>query len=301
MVDTSEKSVSAVGGAMNRKKDPDKRAMRGVVVFAVIIVLVSVVYLLVSSKGHIPELPRTQLNRDAQAQIRAKWADRTAHFKMTDQERELAGLLNQVHGLETATEVDRDALRDALGRFSKKAAVVVGENKERYLLLGDYLALDFQQALLRALADVARDGLESNEETTEEIRNKGGAFWTHALRRGVIDERGRLHVWEVTPAVLFRVRWRHLAGLDMEESFSTEELRLYYDFVVAFTTPDSVETRLSAITRLKALDGSFDDVLARAMVFHQGGRGDEAYQELKKAMDGGRRDTQTVNFFRALR
>ena len=93
----------------------------------------------------------------------------------------------------------------------------------------------------------------------------------------------------MTPAVLFRVRWRHLAGLDIEDSFSTEELRLYYDFVIAFTTQHSVETRLSAITRLKMLDSSFDDVLARAVVFYQGGRSDEAYQELKKAMDGGRR------------
>jgi hypothetical protein len=171
-------------------------------------------------------------------------------------------------------------------------------------LLGDHLAFDFGQALENLLSIAQRDGFDAvrvnNKRIIEEIEIKGGSFLSRARGRGVIDDKGKLYVPRITPQVLFRIRWRHLGGLPIEEDLNPAELKAYFGFVVAFANPLSMKKRLGAIKRLKEMDDSYDDLIARAIVLHQSANDQDAYQELKKGIDQGRGDAEILNFAKAL-
>jgi hypothetical protein len=305
MVVTPAKSVSEVGGTMKKNFDFNNRVIRGVLVVLAAVFLIVAVYYVVSSEGSIPGLPRIQLTDDNQDRVTADLLSRIKGYEPNSVEKELALQLVGIHRLETAQNVEGAKLDEALKLFGRKASSIIHKDKKRYLLLGDYLAFDFAQALEKCLLIARRDGFDamgaSQRKKIEEIEVKGGSFLNRALRRGVIGDKGQLYVPRITPQVLFRIRWRHMGGLDIQEDLSSVERKAYFDFIVAFTNPLSVKRRLGAIKQLKEMDDSYDDLTARAIILHESGSDQYAYKVLKNAIDQGRSDVEILNFAKALR
>ena len=86
----------------------------------------------------------------------------------------------------------------------------------------------------------------------------------------------------------------------MTAGLSPVERVVYYDFVVAFTEPDAVSRRLGAIERLKSLDDTYDEIVARAVVLYQAGQRERARDTLRRGVEDGRRDSEIASFLRAL-
>jgi hypothetical protein len=120
------------------------------------------------------------------------------------------------------------------------------------------------------------------------------------VERGLVDGSARLRVPAVTPVVLFKSRWRLLARLGPEEGFTPLERRARLDFVIAFSSPEAPERRLTAAVDLKRLDPSYDDVLARAVILHEAGQDREALALLEKSRQAGREDPVLRAFVRVL-
>jgi hypothetical protein len=304
MVDTPEKSVSEVGDTMKENFGSKNRVIRPIIIVLSVVVVVVAVYFLVSSKGRIPSLPRIQITDGNQNQVTEELFSRIKGFEPHAEEKELALQLTGIHRLETTKNAQGAKLKEALDLFRETASYVIVKDKKRYLLLGDYLAFKFGEALENLLSFAQRDGFDAvrvnNKKIIEEIEIKGGSFLNRARGRGVIGDKGQLHMPRITPQVLFRIRWRHLGGLRIEEDLNQVETKAYFDFVVAFTNPLSVKRRLGAITRLKEMDNSYNDLIARAIVLHEAGNDLDAYKALKNAIDQGRNDAEILSFAKAL-
>ena len=288
---------------MKEKFDPKKRVIRLMITFLLAVLLVVGVYYFVSSQGRIPSLPRVHLTAEGQHQAIEELRARINGFEPNAEEKELALLLTRIHRLETTGNAEK--LPQALTLFNETASEVIGRDPSRYLLLGDFLAFEFAKSFENLLSIAQRDSFSmirgDDRKLVEEIEIKGGSFLTHARRRGVIGDHGQLHVPKITPQVLFRIRWRHMGGLDIKQDLNLVEKLAYFDFVVAFTDPVSPTRRLEAIGQLKELDNSYDDLIARAIVLHESGGDLNAYMELQKVIDQGRNDAEILNFAKALR
>jgi hypothetical protein len=290
---------------MKKKMDPRNRVIRPIITVLSAVILVVGVYYFVSSKGRIPSLPRVHLTADDQNQAIEELLSRIKDYEPNPEEKELALLLTRIHRLETTQKDDGAKLPEVLKLFNEAASDVIRRDKKRYLLLGDFLASEFAKSFENLLSLARREGFSRmsarDNKKIEEIKIKGGSFLTHARRRGVIGDKGQLHVPRITPQVLFRIRWRHMGGLPIDEELNSQEKRAYFDFVVAFTDPLSIKRRLGAIKRLKETDNSYDDLIARAIVLHESGSDQNAYRELKTAIDQGRTDAEILDFAKALR
>jgi hypothetical protein len=134
----------------------------------------------------------------------------------------------------------------------------------------------------------------------DEIRRIGGSFAARAVEREVITEVGEIDGPRNLPSVLFRVRWRALAGIDRREGLEPIEWLAHMDFVLAFSRPTSVEARLQAVGEITKIRPDFDAVLARAIVLHEAGRDGDAKALLDDAIGRGRSDETVTDFARAL-
>ncbi len=280
------------------------RLTRPVIVTLTAVAIVVAVYFFISSKGRIPGLPRIGLTDAEQKQVTDALIARIKGFEPHVVEKDLTRQLAGIHRLETMQNPQGAKLKEALAKFRETASNVIGEDRDRYLLLGDYLAFEFNRALHHFLPAVQRDGFSAvranNPKMIEEIEIKGGSFLSHARSHGVIRDNGQLVVPQITPQVLFRIRWRHLGGLPIEEALTPVERKAYFGFVVAFTNPLSAKRRMGAIKRLKEMDNSYNDLIARAVVLHESGNDRKAYEELKNAIDQGRSEPEILNFAKAL-
>ena len=281
------------------------RLTRPLIVALAAMAVFGAVYYLVSSEGRIPSLPRIELSENEQKKATEALLARLKGFELLAEEKELTALLTEIHRLETTLESEGSKLKETLSRFKKTASDMIEKDRQRYLLLGDYLAFEFGRTLDELLSVAQRDGFAAvranNLKMIEEIEVKGGSFLKRARRRGMIGDRGKLNAPRITPQILFRIRWRHLGGLPIEVELSPEERKAYYDFTVAFTSPSSVKRRLVAIHRIKETDDSYNELIAQAIVLHESGNDQDAYQILKKAIDQGRSDAEILSFAKALR
>jgi hypothetical protein len=243
----------------------------------------------------LPELPRA---RFAEAEVDAALAalrGRTAEFAPRGDEERLVVDIRAVHEAEAAAARGKEsrergaALYDG---FRKAAAAVARADKGRYLLVGERLALELQDAIGPLLDDAREQGTEEvlsgSGAALARAITAGGTFAFKAAERGLIDRRGELRGPRLLPEVLFRKRWCGAVGLTGQEVFSEVERRAELDFAAAFTT--DVGQRLDAIEKLAGLDRSYDAVVARALVLHAAERDAEARATIEEAVRRGRDD-----------
>ena len=247
----------------------------------------------------LPEMTRARFDEAEIGAALAALRARAGRVVPRGDEERLVVEMQALHTAEAAALRGREpkergaALFDA---FRKIAASVAKADRARYVLVGEKLALELQDALGPLIeaarregtpAVMARDGAELRR-----VVDAGGVFVFKAVERGLIDGRGEIRGAGLLPEVLFRKRWCGTVGLLGAEGFSDVERRAELDFTAAFTT--DVDQRLSAVDALAALDRSYDAVVARALVLHAAGRDADAKRIVEEAVGKGRDDRPIV-------
>ncbi len=292
------------GTEMERKHgadDPVKGLSKGGILLAgaVLLAVGAAVFVLARTDSVRPlTMPRASFTPEEIDAAMADLENSAADIVLTGQEKEIAAVLAELHGLEVAN-AQPDAgtggkVLELMDVFRSKARALHDAKPERFLELGKRLALDFHGALTDLLEIASEHGLqrtlEAGGEPVEQVVRTGGAFVKKAVEVGLIDDKGVLHAPKLLPQVLFMRRWFGMAGLGSQTRFSKTEQRADYDFVIAFSTPGQVRGKLRAIDKLKDLESGYDDDLAKILVLRQAGRGDEARALVEEAVKKRGRD-----------
>ncbi|MDJ0766210.1 MAG: hypothetical protein QNJ97_24725 [Myxococcota bacterium] len=265
------------------------------------------VYVFIDQRGHIPPLPRVVLPAAAQDEALAQLISRTKGFTPDAHDLRLVDALKSLCRVESNSAARGDAtgeLAEHISAFSKLATDRAEQNRARYLLLGDHLAVAFHTSLASVLAEIrSRGGGDTADvkglDGMDQVLALGGGFLNRAINRGVITSDGRLDAPRIGPQVVFRVRWRHFAELQLDLGLTSVDRQAYLDFIIAYANPDAMSRRLKAVWALKQLNPTYDAVLARAVVMHQAGENERARETLQTAVkDGYARDVSS--FVRAL-
>ncbi|MFO8072128.1 MAG: hypothetical protein R6V85_09660 [Polyangia bacterium] len=298
------------GGAENPSATADSggsrhRGLAALVFVAGAVALGVLVYFLAGGgRGAVPSMPRAELSESAVAESLNALERRASSIEPSDDDRGLLSLLEDLHASETAERVGPDTARrieELLRVIREEAQSALARDREGYLALGDRQAWLFHSAMLDVLEAARGRGLESvGAERRSRLVRLGGAFFQRALDRGLVTEDGELNGPDHLPSVLFRVRWRMLAGMDAHADLEPVEIAAHLDFVAAFAPPAEVERRLEAIEKLAERDESYDAVLARAVALTEGGRVSEAYDLLRAARENGRKDEALLGLLRHL-
>lgn len=267
------------------------------------LVVLSMVFWLVRSEGRVPDMPRTAIGESEQQRAMQALFARARDFKWKESDLEVQKKLTGLHQLETQ---DRDGfdrsseIEVKIAELKESMQNATGGDAAYLLLLGDAFAVQFHRALENLLATMKRRGqkgwAEKEKAALRVVREKGGSFFERARKRGVIDDDGTLQVSEMTPQVLFRYRWRHMAGLDWDRELLPVEKKAYFDFIVRFSSKSAVMERLSAVEGLHALDKKYEREIARAIILFDGQEFAAARSELKRAI-ANRRSTATAQAF----
>jgi hypothetical protein len=276
-----------------------------VLVLLGVVALAALVFFLARRGGEIPPLPRPGFDDGEVRRSLEELAARAKEVSITDDERTLLEMFEKLNRAETAEPQGPETARQVEGMVKAVGEVALARatrNPERYLRLGDSMAVEFDRAL-NAVLERARSGglaraLES--EAGDDLRRLGGSFVKRAVERELIDDSGEIDGPAHLAQVLFRVRWRAIAGMDRRRGLSPVEWLAHMDFALTFSRPESVELRLQAIDEIQKLGPGFDALLARAIVLHEAGMSGEALALLDEAIAGGRKDEPVLDFARFL-
>ena len=266
------------------------------------------VYFFISLYPRIPDFPQCVVPQDEQEKVIETLFEKTKDFKPTVDEEKIIANLEQLHKVEASsssqTANNYEETMASIATVRESVSTLAGMGRERYLLLGDYLAREFHTILMDFLSSTQKKGLlssQARDKGAEEVIRSGGAFISRSLRCGAISSNGELNTSKITPEVLFKVRWRHLADLRLDLDLSNPERKAYHGFVAQYAEKSSSSRRLQAIQELKKLCPSYDSLLARAIVMHEGGNDPRAIQELEIAVKEGMGNSKIRSLLRALR
>ena len=262
-----------------------------------------VLYRVISSRGHIPEMPRAALEADGAHRSIDALSKRIVGFVPTKAERDIITRLEDLHLAETGAKSDtppttsvEKQTRDLMQVLKKTAEA----DRARFLVLGDFLAFRFHLALEALLKQPVKNRGPHSLPLTRVVLF-GGAFYRQALARGLIGANGALQSSEALPEILFRTRWRRLAGMKGDEEFDRYEQTALLDFTVRFVDKSEVSRRLDAARKLGARDSTYDGTVADALIYFEGGDPQSALKLLHRAETDPHSDTRTVQaFIRAL-
>jgi hypothetical protein len=260
-----------------------------------------VTYKVVSSKGHIPPFPQpTFKSGEAEKSISDSML-RASSFHPTDDELKLVSMLEQLHLAETGEESEEPTMSVEKRTADLSAALAPAAKKDltRFLALGDFLATRFDSALKDLLSQKPSTG-ENRSYALMRVTLFSGAFYTRALRSGLIAPDHTLNGSSALPEILFRYRWRRMGGLPGTVEFSNFEQKALLDFTVRFTDKQNIDRRLKAASDLAVLDKSYDAPIAKALILLDAGQKERAHKTLEQAIAAGRDDTVIDLFQRAV-
>lgn len=248
-----------------------------------------------SGEKPLPEMPRARFSAPEVDGALTGLRARAARFVPTGDERHLAGEMRSMHLAEVGASLGaerRERSRAQLDAFRKSAAALAGSDRERFVGLGEKLAVELQDATEAFLLFASKEGLDAAlagpGEALDRVVAAGGLFVRRSAERGLIGPGGRLEGPRLLPEVLFRRRWCGAVGLEGSERFSAVEERAALDFTAAFTT--NADSRLRAIDALEKLDPSYDALVARALVLHAAGATADARALVERGIASGRTD-----------
>ncbi len=255
----------------------------------------------VSSRGHIPPFPQVRLDSKESEKSLLDTASRAASFSPKEDELKLISMLEQLHLLETGEE-EEEPTRSVETRTEELAAALkqaAKQNQERFLLLGDYLAVRFDSAL-KALLSQKPSKDETRSYAYMRVTLFSGAFYMRAQKSGLIAPDRTLKGSAALPEILFRFRWRLLAGLPGTLELTRFEQKALFDFTARFVDKQDVDRRLKAASKLAELDSTYDAVTAKALIRCEAGQYEQALAILNKATAAGRNDPAFQSFVRAV-
>ncbi len=201
--------------------------------------------------------------------------------------------------------VDAKVLEDATNELKKAAASYANIELRRYLAFGDYLAYEFTKKLKVILDQAKKEGLQKtlNGGGAEvgDLVKASGAYVHHALKTEILKEDGSYNVARILPMVQFRIRWRGLGGVPLDEGISETDRKVHFNFVLSNPLRASVNSRMAAAYQLAQVDESFDRPLAEAIVLNEEGKTVLAIETLDKAVESGEENAAHATFAEYLR
>lgn len=287
-------------------EDGGRKGRGGPLLVGVLVALgvAAAIYLLARPEpAKVPPMPRASVDESEVARTLSVLEDRARGFVPEGDEKKLVDLLVRLNRAEVGyggeAPDSNDQARSLMEEFRRLASAVRDRDHERFVTLGEHLALRFHDALADVLGEAREKGLDNviahKGKEVEALIEIGGTFM-RLSEHGLFGQDGVLNASPLLPEVLFRKRWCALAGARGMEGFTETELVVNHDFVAAFGDRTAVVQRLVAVERIEALDDDYDGVTARALVYHQGGQDEKAVEVLKEAVKGGREDRGTLVF-----
>ncbi|MBN2716941.1 MAG: hypothetical protein JXX14_13900 [Deltaproteobacteria bacterium] len=256
-------------------------------VVAVAATFVGIFFLASPRNGALPPMPEVKIDRTQMAFAVNRFKKRAGAVTV---ERWQQNLINAYKKLNIAEARFDDAKTiEFLHRiFVEKSEIPQTAQKERYLLLGDYLALKFEGQLQKVLTDVQRMGLErvtaERNHNYQELIALSGNFFKESVQIGLIRPDGQLRVAPYVPQILFRKRWRVLGELPFRYQFLEIESLADAAYQLRFGKPSAMEMRLRAIAQIRRLDPDFNHQIASALVYYEGQESNRAIDVLKRAL-----------------
>jgi len=239
------------------------------------------VYLLSrSGSGRVPDMPAVAVDDEQLAFALKRLKDRAALPVEADYAERVTGAYYQLNRAESGVD-SVDGLNRLMAQFEQTTGIPSTARKERYLLLGDRLAVAFEVRLQKLLAAASQKGLsrliKSGAPEYLSVVEISGSFVSTMARMNTLREDGTLTVPSYIPQIVFRRRWRMLGGLPYRYQFLPVESLVDSYYLLRWSSPTLVDERVRAAARVKRFVPAFDEILARAIVYHEGG-------ETKKAI-----------------
>ena len=184
--------------------------------------------------------------------------------------------------------VDGKELMRLRQNFVEKTEIGQTARKERYLLMGDYLAVQFEKILFDVLEDIQNKGLQqvlnSKSANYRKLISISGNFLKEGIRSGLIDADGQMHDASFVPQILFRKRWRMLGEIPYRYQFLPIESLVDAAYQLRFGNPANPELRLKAVQRIQRAVPDFNHLLASALVYYEAKEAERAKAVLARGL-----------------
>jgi hypothetical protein len=265
----------------------------------------TVVFFAASRKhGDIPPMPSVNIHADDIAFARNRLKKRAAGIVITDYHKTLFNLFYKLNIAEESENSSAN-LPALMREFEKKTQIGATAKKERYLLAGDYMTVQFKKALDKVFNEAASQGLNSvisnRTKAYQNFVKVGGTFLKKFINKGLVQNNGKLNVLPDVPEILFKRRWRVLGGLPYRYKFLKVETLIDMQFVLKNSDKTDIKKRLNAVKRIKQFDSDFDEVISTALIYFEGKNRKKALAVLKNAEKKGRSDLRIESFIEYLK
>lgn len=258
----------------------------GLLLASLIVVFLSVYFLAKPTGGFVPAMPNVTIDNARISFSVKRLKKRAASVKLESYHRELLAAFQAFNNAEAGgkDEKEIEALRLV---FVDRTMIAQTAQKERYLLLGDFLAVQFEKHLFAVLKELRQMGLgEVTGRRSEDYRKLvalSGNFLANSVRIGLISKRGELNTEKYVPQILFRKRWRILGDIPFRLHFLQIESLVDAVYMLQFGNAANTSQRLEAVKRIEKQDDSFDSAIAKGLVLYQGRETKRAKLVLEKA------------------
>ena len=184
--------------------------------------------------------------------------------------------------------VDGKELMRLRQNFVEKTEIGQTARKERYLLMGDYLAVQFEKVLSDVLKDIGNKGLQpvlaSQSANYRKLISISGNFLKEGIRSGLIGTDGQMHDASFVPQILFRKRWRMLGEMPYRYQFLPIESLVDAAYQLRFGNPAHPDSRLRAVQRIHRAVPDFNHLLASALVHYEAKEAERAKAVLARGL-----------------
>jgi tetratricopeptide (TPR) repeat protein len=295
---------------LDKDDKKSERSVKLIILFgfaaALTILLLTAVYRFAQPhNGSVPSMPSLNINqnelKDAVDRLH-KRADSVK--KLNSYQASTLEAFFKLNMVEISSK-DPQTVIAAQAGFEQQTQIPATAKKERYLLLGDYVAVKFEKALKKVLLRAENEGLKKiiNLEDADyaNLVKLSGSFLVSLIQRGAVAEDGKLLIPDYMPQIIFRRRWRMLGGLPYRYNFLEVEALVDNYYLLMQTEPSLVDKRLKAVKRVKQLTPDFDYILARAIVYYEGKERQRAIEVLKSAIDSDADNFTAQQFLRFLK
>ena len=295
---------------MNKDIKFKKNKIRTVVLYSIVLIILFLIAFIVfkfarPSKGAVPAMPALKINTDKLNVAIKRFKTRAQSIKELNSYQE--STLQSFYKLNISEIKIKDP--KILGAiqlgFEQQAGISSTGEKEKFLLLGDYAAMQFDNQLKQFLKRAGTTGvnrlIKQKDKLYLKLIKTGGNFITAFINSGVLSDNGELLVPDYIPQIVFRRRWRMLGGLPYRYNFLEIEALVDNYYLLTHTDHRFVDKRLRALNYIKKASPDYDDDIAKAIVYYEGKETKRAIAVLKDVVSADNTNFKAVQFLRFLK
>ncbi|MBN2803395.1 MAG: hypothetical protein JXR91_09895 [Deltaproteobacteria bacterium] len=260
-----------------------------------------VYYLSRSSRSTRPEVPAVKIDKNSLDIALKRFNERAKSVHELDSYQKNVMTVFKKLNLEEITSKDIKDILSTKSVFEQATQIGSTGNKERYILLGDWAAYQFNELLFIFLNKCKKHGgvsalIKNGDSDYGRLVESGGNFIVNLIKQKALLDTGELLVPDYIPQIVFRRRWRMLGGLpDRYEFMEIEALADNY-YLLTHTDDMLVDRRLHAVKMIKRYYPEYDEIFARAVVYYEGKETERSKAVLKR-LDPKRLESNDIKQF----